>query len=72
MLLSGVECKVVEPVKNGKFTGPTERSGTWFKDTIILSCNTNYEIDGDNQMTCQANGEWSNAIGACTKISSTF
>ena len=43
-------------------------AGTAFGQTATYSCNTDYNLVGDNTRTCQATGEWSGSAPTCQSM----
>ena len=58
-----VDCDTLSDPANGQVR-PT---GTTFGETAIYSCNTGYNLVGDNNRTCQATGEWSGSEPTCER-----
>ncbi|XP_078660839.1 uncharacterized protein LOC144905190 isoform X3 [Branchiostoma floridae x Branchiostoma belcheri] len=43
------------------------RAGIYFEGGVLqFTCNPGYELVGEGSATCQASGEWSNPVPACT------
>ena len=51
-----VDCGTLSNPLNGQVS---HTAGTTFGETATYSCNTGYNLVGDNTRTCQATGEWS-------------
>ena len=54
----------------GNLTNPvngqiSHTAGTTFGQTAIYSCNTGFNLVGDNTRTCQATGVWSQSAPTC-------
>ncbi|KAM7160699.1 mannan-binding lectin serine protease 1 isoform 1-T1 [Macrochelys suwanniensis] len=66
---SGNPCPLVQPPINGKIE-PSQAKYT-FKDQVVVSCNTGYNVLKDNvesdsfQIECLKDGTWSNKIPIC-------
>ena len=43
-------------------------AGTTFGQTATYSCNTGYNLIGDNTRTCQATGVWSGSAPTCQGV----
>jgi hypothetical protein len=52
-------------VVDGHFTAP---SGTTFGETAKQSCNTGYNISGEEIVTCTETGEWNATVVTCTIV----
>ena len=51
----GVECGDIDDISNGKI----KQFGTTYLDKAILTCDPGYLFTGSSEITCMANGEWS-------------
>ena len=58
---------VSEPV-NGEMLLP----GLLVDDIATFTCNTGYELVGEQTITCQTNGTWSNSPPVCLKHGMIF
>ena len=38
-----------------------------YKDTCSFTCNTGYELTGNDTRTCQSNGSWSGSDDVCRR-----
>ena len=45
---------------------------TSYEDTCSFTCNTGYELTGNDTRTCQSNGSWSGSDSACRRGKATF
>ena len=61
-LFSIGECRSLTNPTNGQVSHP---SGTTFGQTATYSCNTGYNLVGDNTRVCQATGVWSGSEPTC-------
>lgn len=50
-----IDCGHVLPPKNGSVVYPT---GTTYDQTLAYSCDIGYNLVGDSNRTCQADGTW--------------
>ena len=59
---SAVDCGTLNNLANGQvsYTGRTTLG-----QTATYSCNTGYNLVGDNIRTCQATGNWSDSAPTC-------
>ena len=57
-----VDCGTLNDPTNGQVS---HTGGTTFGQTATYSCNTGYNLVGDNTHTCQATGEWSGSVPTC-------
>ena len=64
--LTVVECKTVTSPTNGQVSHTT---GTTYRQTATYSCDTGYNLVGDNNRTCQATGVWSGNTPICQSMS---
>ena len=62
LLLIAVDCGTLTDPANGQ-VGHT--AGTTFGQTAAYSCDTGYNLVGDNNRTCQATGRWSGYTPTC-------
>ena len=60
-----VDCSALTNPANGQVS---QAAGTTFGETATYSCNTGYNLVGDNTRTCQATGEWSGSEPACQSM----
>ncbi|XP_039344955.1 mannan-binding lectin serine protease 1 isoform X5 [Mauremys reevesii] len=71
----GNPCPLVQPPLNGKIE-PSQAKYT-FKDQVVVSCNTGYNVLKDNvesdsfQIECLKDGTWSNKIPICKILAFT-
>ena len=56
-----VDCSTLNDPANGQVS----ITGTTFGETATYSCNTGYNLVGDNTRTCQATGVWSGNEPTC-------
>ena len=68
LILTVVDCGVLTNPANGQVSHPT---GTTFGKTAMYSCNTGYNLMGDNTRTCQATGKWSGSEPTCQSMLQT-
>ena len=40
--------------------------GTLYKDTVFYTCLSGFEMSGDANVTCQANGSWTSPPPTCS------
>ena len=57
----------------GNLTNPangqvSHTAGTTFGQTATYSCNTGYNLVGDNTRTCEAGGMWSGSEPTCQSM----
>ena len=57
-----VDCETLNNPANGQVSHP---DGTTFTQTATYSCDTGYNLMGDNTRTCQADGMWSGNQPTC-------
>ena len=63
-LFSVVDCgSLTDPVN-----GQVNTNGTTFGETAIYSCDTGYNLVGNNTRTCQATGQWSGNEPTCERM----
>ena len=62
LFLTVVDCNALPNPTNGQVN---HAAGTTFGRTATYSCNTGYNLVGDNIHTCQAHGEWSGNPPTC-------
>ena len=62
VLSTAVDCGPLCNLTNGQVS---HTAGTTFGQTATYSCNTGYNLVGDNTRTCQADGEWSGSAPTC-------
>ena len=62
LILTAVDCSNLTNPANGSVN---HTAGTIFRQTATYSCNTGYNLVGDNIHTCQATGEWSGSAPTC-------
>ena len=48
--------------------GQVSTTGTTFGQTATYSCNTGYNLMGDDTRTCQATGQWSGNAPTCQSM----
>ena len=65
LLLTVVNCGILANPANGQVT---HTGGTTFGQTATYSCNTGYNLVGDNTRTCQATGVWSGNTPTCQGV----
>ena len=61
LLSTVVDCNALSDPANGQVS----TTGTTFRETATYSCNTGYDLVGDNTRTCQATGNWSGSAPTC-------
>ena len=61
-----VECYEPEPLVNGQIY--TIGNDFTYGSTVTFSCDTGYELQGNETALCQANGQWSSNIPLCSII----
>ena len=59
-----VDCNALPDPTNGQVS----ITGTTFGETATYSCNTGYNLVGDNTRTCQADGMWSGSEPTCQSM----
>ena len=64
LLSTAVDCDTLSNPANGQVS----TNGTTFEQTATYSCNTGYNLMGDNTRTCQATGEWSGSEPTCERM----
>ena len=62
LLLTVVNCGTLSNPANGQVN---HTAGTTLGQTATYSCNTGYNLVGDNTRTCQATGTWSGSAPTC-------
>ena len=62
---TAVDCGTLTDTANGQVN---HTAGTTFAETATYSCNTGYNLVGDNTRTCQATGEWSGSAPTCERM----
>ena len=62
LFLKAVECGTLTDPANGQVS---YTAGTTFEQTATYSCDTGYNLVGDNNRTCQATGRWSVNTPTC-------
>ena len=62
LLSTVVDCNALSDPANGQVS---HTAGTTFGQTATYSCNTGYNLVGDNTRTCQGAGEWSGSASTC-------
>ena len=60
--LTVVDCDTLTDPANGQVS---HTAGTTFGQTAAYSCDTGYNLVGDNNRTCQATGRWSGYTPTC-------
>ena len=64
MLCFSVQCVSLSDPENGNVTCPSNTSV--FRDTCTYYCNRGYQLDGNRQTRCRADGTWSSEPVTCT------
>ena len=64
LLSTAVDCNALSDPANGQVS----TTGTTFRETATYSCNTGYDLVGDNTRTCQATGNWSGSAPTCERM----
>ena len=59
-----VQCPSLSDPENGNVTCPSTTSV--FQDTCTYYCNRGYQLNGNTQPSCTANGTWSSEPVTCT------
>ena len=59
-----MDCNALTDPANGQVS----TNGTTFGQTATYSCNTGYNLVGDNTRTCQAIGYWSGSEPTCERM----
>ena len=59
---TAVDCGTLNDTTNGQVS---HFNGTTFGQTASYSCDTGYNLVGDNNRTCQADGMWSGNEPTC-------
>ena len=49
--------------------GDVSFTATIFESTATYTCDSGYDLDGAESVTCLASGEWSNTAPACNRKS---
>ena len=62
---TAVDCSTLTNPANGQVS---HTAGTTFGWTATYSCNTGYNLVGDNTHTCQADGMWSGSAPTCERM----
>ena len=65
LLLTVVDCGTLPNPSNGSVS---HTAGTTVGQTATYSCNTGYNLVGDNNRTCGATGEWSGSEPTCERM----
>ena len=65
LILSVVDCGTLTNPANGQVN---HTAGTTFGQTATYSCNTGYNLVGDNTCTCEATGAWSGSVPTCQGV----
>ena len=60
-----MDCGTLSNPLNGQVS---HTAGTTFGQTATYSCNTGYNLVGDNTRTCQDTGEWSGSEPTCQGV----
>ena len=63
--LTVVDCGALSNPVNGSVH---YTAGTTFRQKANYSCNTGYNLVGDNTRTCEATGEWSGSAPTCQGV----
>ena len=61
-VLTAVDCGTLTNPVNGQVT---HTGRTTYRQTATYSCDTGYNLVGDNNRTCQATGMWSGSEPVC-------
>uniref|UniRef100_F7AGV3 Uncharacterized protein n=1 Tax=Ciona intestinalis TaxID=7719 RepID=F7AGV3_CIOIN len=56
-------------LEHGVVNFPNSNPFSEFEDEVSFQCNTGYELNGENVITCQSDGSWSSQPPTCTIIS---
>ena len=59
-----MQCVNLSDLKNGHVTCPSNTSV--FQDTCTYYCNSGYQLEGNRQTRCRADGTWSSEPVTCT------
>ena len=65
LILSVVDCGTLTNPANGQVN---HTAGTIFGRTATYSCNTGYNLVGDNTCTCEATGAWPGSVPTCQGV----
>ena len=66
MCLLEIRCKNPGLIAYGSMPRNVVTSTTWaVGDKLEYSCDKYYEISGENPITCESNGQWSNVVPKC-------
>ena len=65
LMYSAVDCGTLPTPANGQVN---QTAGTTFGQTATYSCNTGYNLVGDNTRTCQATRNWSGSEPTCERM----
>ena len=60
-----VDCSALTNPPNGQIS---TTGGTTFGQNATYSCNTGYNLMGDNTRTCEATGNWSGSAPTCQSM----
>ena len=60
-------CEIVDPPENGEIVD-NETIETTFNSVIEFICNTDYMLNGAQNITCQSDGSWSADVPTCDII----
>ena len=67
-LLLLVTCSSLTAPSNGMIDCSVEGSGdSSFEDICNVTCNTGYQLTGNDTRTCQSDGSWSGSTAMCTR-----
>ena len=65
LLSTVVDCSTLTNPANGQVN---HTAGTSLGEAATYSCNTGYNLVGDNTRTCQADGMWSGSAPTCERM----
>ncbi|XP_065899134.1 uncharacterized protein [Dysidea avara] len=68
-LCTRVTCPSLTDPNNGMVTCSLGDDGVpSYEDTCSFTCNTGYELTGNDTRTCQSDGSWSGSNAVCTRV----
>ena len=63
-----VNCLLLGDLNNGMITCALRDGGVpSYQDTCSFTCNTGYELTGNDTRTCQSNGSWGGSDVSCRR-----
>lgn len=64
-------CTITCPSIHSIFNGTVNGASFIYQSTLSFVCDTGYQLNGVSTVTCQGNGQWSNAIPTCNIVNCT-